>query len=81
VQPEAQGRGIGGDLLQHIAATATRRLLVGTWTTATWAVAFYERHGFVLTDTETKTRLLQTYWTIPDRQVEESVVLELTPAG
>ena len=50
-------------------------MLVGTWKAATWAVRFYEKRGFTLTDQKRKEELLRTYWTIPDRQIEESVVL------
>ena len=56
-------------------------MLVGTWAAATWAIAFYERFGFQRVDDEAKTRLLQTYWTIPARQVETSVVLERPAAA
>ena len=36
-------------------------------------MTFYQRHGFrVVEDTAT---LLRRYWTIPDRQIETSVVL------
>jgi GNAT superfamily N-acetyltransferase len=75
VQPAAQGRGIGGALLEHLMSAATRRVLVGTWAAAEWAIGFYRRHGFVQVGPEEKTRLLQTYWTIPERQIETSVVL------
>jgi GNAT superfamily N-acetyltransferase len=75
VQPAAQGRGIGGALLEHLMASATRRVLVGTWATAEWAIAFYRRHGFVQVGPDEKARLLRAYWTIPERQVETSVVL------
>lgn len=52
-------------------------LLVGTWAAASWAIAFYQRHGFLLVPEERKAVLLQTYWTISARQIETSVVLEL----
>ena len=52
-----------------------RPLLVGTWAAAWWAVAFYERHGFSLVTPAEKDRLLRRYWSIPERQVETSVVL------
>lgn len=76
VRPDHQDRGIGSALLRHlIGRTQTRRLLVGTWAAAHWAIAFYQRHGFpLLSDKEA---LLQTYWNIPARQVATSVVLEL----
>jgi GNAT superfamily N-acetyltransferase len=75
VQPAAQGRGIGGALLEHLMASATRPVLVGTWAAAEWAISFYRRHGFVQVGPEEKSRLLRTYWTIPERQIETSVVL------
>ena len=50
-------------------------MLVGTWAAADWAIRFYERHGFELVSPERKTVLLRTYWSIPDRQIETSVVL------
>ena len=76
VRPGRQGGGIGGALLSHLQTGARRRLLVGTWADATWAIRFYERHGFVLVSPQRKTELLKTYWTIPERQIETSVVLE-----
>jgi hypothetical protein len=58
-----------------------RRVLVGTWAAAEWAIAFYRRHGFVQVPTEEKTRLLRRYWDIPERQVETSVVLTARAPG
>ena len=75
VRPGSQRGGVGGALLAHLVETATRPILVGTWAAADWAIAFYRRHGFVQVSTEAKTRLLSTYWNIPERQIEESVVL------
>jgi GNAT superfamily N-acetyltransferase len=75
VAPGSQRRGVGGALLDHLMRSATRRVLVGTWAAADWAVNFYRRHGFEQVDTDTKTRLLRAYWSIPDRQIETSVVL------
>jgi GNAT superfamily N-acetyltransferase len=76
---EAQGRGIGSALLKALVASSgegcERPILIGTWKAATWAIRFYEGRGFVLTSDEEKERLLRRYWTIPDRQIEESVVL------
>jgi hypothetical protein len=62
-------------LIEHLTKLTTKPMLVGTWRAATWAIRFYEGHGFVLTDDAEKTRLLRRYWRIPDRQVETSVVL------
>jgi GNAT superfamily N-acetyltransferase len=75
VLPERQGEGIGRVLLEHLRATASRPMLVGTWASAEWAIRFYERNGFALVTPEQKTALLRRYWSIPDRQIETSVVL------
>jgi hypothetical protein len=52
-----------------------RPVLIGTWAAASWAVRFYEQHGFTVTTPDEKARLLRAYWSIPDRQIETSVVL------
>jgi GNAT superfamily N-acetyltransferase len=78
VAPGSQRRGVGAALLDQVASGAARPLLVGTWAAAEWAIAFYRRHGFELVSPERRTQLLQTYWTIPDRQIETSVVLVRT---
>jgi GNAT superfamily N-acetyltransferase len=75
VAPGSQRHGVGGALLEHLARRSTRPMLVGTWAAADWAIRFYRRHGFEQVSPERKTRLLKTYWTIPDRQIETSVVL------
>jgi N-acetylglutamate synthase-like GNAT family acetyltransferase len=75
VLPQAQRRGIGARLLDRLRQDVASPMLVGTWAAAWWAVRFYEKHGFRLVTPETKDRLLQTYWTISDRQIETSVVL------
>ena len=75
VDPGRQGGGIGGALLEHLLGRATQPMLVGTWADAGWAISFYERHGFELVSPARKTELLTEYWTIPDRQIETSVVL------
>ena len=81
VRPDRQGRGIGGELLEHLMETARRPVLVGTWAAAEWAIRFYEGHDFALVTPERKTELLRTYWSIPDRQIETSVVLARPPLG
>jgi hypothetical protein len=50
-------------------------VLVGTWKAAAWAVRFYERRGFRLVGDDEKERLLRRYWSVPERQIAESVVL------
>lgn len=70
-----QKRGVGSELLTHLIAHAPRPVLIGTWKAARWAVRFYEKHGFGLVEGDEKDRLLRTYWDIPARQVETSVVM------
>jgi GNAT superfamily N-acetyltransferase len=78
VVTKSQRRGIGGRLLEHLMSLArTPEVLVGTWADASWAIRFYEKHAFRLVSLEEKDKLLRTYWNIPDRQVETSVVLKL----
>lgn len=75
VRTAARRHGIGQALLEHLNRLTTRPVLIGTWRAATWAIRFYEKNGFRLVTDEEKNRLLRTYWTIPGRQVDTSVVL------
>jgi N-acetylglutamate synthase-like GNAT family acetyltransferase len=70
-----QRQGVGSQLLCHLMAQTTHPTLVGTWADAMWAIRFYERHGFRVVSGEEKDRLLRKYWSIPERQIETSVVL------
>ena len=74
-RPAYQGRGLGTLLLEHLRGLTELPLLVGTWAAASWAVRFYERCGFRMVGPEQKAELLRRYWTIPERQIETSVVL------
>ena len=74
VLPRWQNQQIGSKLLDHLKSlVTTSRLLVGTWAAAHWAIEFYQWHGFTLLPD--KDELLKTYWDIPQRQIETSVVL------
>ncbi|KXA92132.1 hypothetical protein AKJ64_03945 [candidate division MSBL1 archaeon SCGC-AAA259E17] len=74
VLPEFQRRGIGTRLLDFGLERATSDgIYVGTWEDARWAVEFYKANGFETVDNSKE--LLREYWDIPERQVEESVVL------
>jgi N-acetylglutamate synthase-like GNAT family acetyltransferase len=75
VKTEVRNQGIGGKLMAHILGQADRKILVGTWKAASWAVKFYQKHGFQLVSEEEKNLLLKTYWNIPEQQIETSVVL------
>ncbi len=79
VRPESQRQGIGAKLLCPLRDAGARPMLVGTWAAAGWAIDFYRRHGFELVSPQRKTDLLQRYWTIPERQIETSVVLAYPP--
>lgn len=68
-------QGIGEKLLRHLAGLTNKPILVGTWKDASWAIAFYRKNGFYLVSDEEKDRLLRKYWSIPERQIETSVVL------
>ena len=72
-----QGLGIGKSLLQHLFKIKTSScLLVGTWRDATWAIQFYEKFGFVLHTKKQTVQLLKKYWSLPSKQIENSVVLK-----
>ena len=75
VRTSRQHRGIGRRLLSSLRAQTKRPTLVGTWADALWAIRFYEKNGFRLVSREEKDRLLREYWSIPERQIETSVVL------
>ena len=70
-----RSRGLGGSLLGHLLRQTQGPILVGTWAAAEWAIRFYERHGFRQVSRAQKDQLLRTYWSIPERQIETSVVL------
>ena len=74
ILPQWQKQGIGIELLNQVKALLTTpRLLVGTWADAHWAIGFYQKRGFNLLPD--KDKLLRTYWDLPQRQIETSVVL------
>ena len=75
VATQLRGKGIGTQLLQELMGSSQKPILIGTWKAASWAVSFYEKHGFSVVSEEDKNVLLKKFWSIPDRQVETSVVL------
>lgn len=70
-----QRSGLGTKLLRHVQGLAEKPILIGTWASALWAIGFYQRNGFALVSEAEKDRLLRRYWSIPERQIETSVVL------
>ncbi len=75
VRPSFQKRGVGTRLLKYLESKTDKPVLIATWADATWAVSFYRKNGYRILPKEEKDSLLRTYWTIPERQVETSVVL------
>jgi GNAT superfamily N-acetyltransferase len=75
VAPEVQRRGIGTLLLSHLRGLTRQPMLIGTWAAASWAIAFYEKHGFSVVPKSETLSLLKRYWSIPAKQAAASVVL------
>jgi N-acetylglutamate synthase-like GNAT family acetyltransferase len=75
VRSDKKNQGIGTRLLRFLESTTEKPILIGTWSDATWAIAFYKKNGYRLLSEKEKYPLLREYWTIPKRQVEASVVL------
>ena len=73
--PRMQRKGVGTALLHHVISLTSKPILVGTWAAARWAVTFYQRNGFTLLPEADKNTLLRRYWSIPERQIDTSVVL------
>ena len=75
VASNTQRTGVGTSLLRHVEGLVDKPILIGTWAAASWAIDFYRRNGFTVVASDDKDRLLRTYWSIPARQIETSVVL------
>ena len=75
VRADRQNRGIGSRLLSYLRKLTTRPVLIGTWVDAARSIRFYEKHGFRLVTQEERDWLLREYWSIPERQIEASIVL------
>ena len=73
-------QGIGAKLIEHLESLTDKPILIGTWKDASWAISFYIKNGYILVSDEEKNRLLKKYWSIPERQIETSVVL-VNPKG
>jgi N-acetylglutamate synthase-like GNAT family acetyltransferase len=75
VLTSSRNKGIGTKLLKELTRGVKKPVLIGTWKAATWAIRFYLKNGFRLVTEDEKVVLLRKYWSIPERQVETSVVL------
>ena len=72
-----QGIGVGKSLLEYLLQiNQSTCFLVGTWRDATWAIQFYEKFNFVLQTKKQTADLLDKYWNISKKQIENSVVLK-----
>ena len=75
VRSDHRNNGIGSKLLLYLKEMSDKPVLIGTWTDATWAIAFYQKHGFRILPVNETEKLLRKYWMIPERQIQTSVVL------
>ena len=75
VRTTERNKGIGKQLLNHLISSTNKPVMIGTWADAVWAIAFYEKNDFTKVSQAEKEILLRKYWTIPERQIETSVVL------
>jgi len=75
VRTSARRKGVGEKLLKHLEKTTRKPVLIGTWAAAAWAIRFYEKNGYRVQSRDETARLLRKYWSIPERQIETSVVL------
>ena len=64
-----QGKGTGSALLKYLLKkNHNSRLLVGIWRSATWAIQFYKKFGFILHTKDQSALLLKEYWKISSKQ-------------
>jgi GNAT superfamily N-acetyltransferase len=75
VRTAQRRKGIGEKLLRRLEGMTSKPILIGTWSAAAWAIRFYEKNGYRLLSRPETERLLRKYWSIPERQIETSVVL------
>ena len=75
VRTSQRQSGIGSQLLKALEDGADKPILIGTWAAATWAIRFYEKNGYRLLPRDETVRVLKKFWSIPERQIETSVVL------
>jgi N-acetylglutamate synthase-like GNAT family acetyltransferase len=75
VRTNVRNKGIGSKLIKFLYLQSEKPILIGTWEAAYWAVKFYEKHGFIKVTKQEKNYLLKKFWSIPERQVNTSVVL------
>ncbi len=67
--------GLGSLLIEHHKSRTTHPILVGCLKAMTWAISFYQRHGFTIVSDAERDRLRAKYWNLPAAHVANSVVL------
>ena len=80
-RPKSQGRGIGSLLLRRIEEIITNSnkastIIIGTYTQASWAITFYEKHGY--RKASNPQEILTKYYDIAEVQRLNSLTLEKT---
>jgi GNAT superfamily N-acetyltransferase len=75
VRTQNRNQGIGTALLHHLERLTEKPILIGTWLDAAWAIRFYQKNGYRPLSRRETEALLRKFWTIPERQVETSIVL------
>jgi GNAT superfamily N-acetyltransferase len=81
VRSRAQRKGIGTLLLTHIEnsiiqSKTVRKIVIGTYSGASWAISFYEKHGYQKSSNPQE--ILTKYYDIPEVQRLNSLTLEKT---
>ena len=75
VWTRAQKLGIGTERYHYLESLTEKPILIGTWATALGNFILRKERIYLVSEQE-KNCLLRKYWSIPERQVEISVVLE-----
>jgi GNAT superfamily N-acetyltransferase len=78
VKPSYQRMGIGSTLLKAIeekikSEGKVKKIIVGMYRRAYWAVSFWSKHGFMLIDNSEE--VLRRYYNIPEVQIRNSIAM------
>ncbi len=75
VRTDRRRKGVGSALIQFHKSQISRPVLVGCLKAMTWAISFYQKHGFILVSDEERDYLRASYWNLSPEHVRNSVVL------
>jgi len=78
VKPSHQRMGIGSTLLKIIEGRIrkegkVKKMIVGTYKRAYWAISFWSKYGFMLLDNSEE--VLRRYYDIPEVQIRNSIAM------